>query len=372
MSWKHIFGQDRPKRLLHAAWRSNRVPGAYLLYGMEGIGKDALAMEFARLVNCEHPTDDGACGECSACHRIASMQHPNVKFICALPLGKNEDARKDDPIAKLDADTLEAVREELELKWRDPYHVISIPRANEIKMSSVRDIKKELSLSTGGGTRVVIISRAEMMSDESQNALLKTLEEPPKNCVFVLTTSNRDRLQSTVRSRCQPLRCDSLPEEMIVDALIERDQIPAETAAVCAELGGGSFGLARKYADEEFATARKKAVDFLRTIAVNNVQALYSQLDELSHVRDKAVVEQFLLILLYWFRDAEVLRLGGRVNAHLAEGSEALQRFVGHYPAARYDEAVRLVELTASDVRRNANVFLAMRVLSSSLKTALG
>lgn len=341
-----------------------------MLYGPAGVGKDALALEFARLVNCTEPSDDGACGVCPTCRKTGVMQHPNVKFICALPLGKNEDARKDDPVAKLDNESLTAMRGELEAKWHDPYHVIAIPRANEIKLSSVRDIRKELSMGSGGGTRVVIVSRAEMMSDESQNALLKTLEEPPKNTVFVLTTSNRDRLQSTVRSRCQPMRCDVLPEDAVTAALIKRDGMEPALAALCAELGSGSYGLARGYADEDFAAARTKAVDFLRAIVVNNIAGLYAKLDELAHLRDKAVIEQFLLILLFWFRDAEIMRLGGTPPTHI-EGGDALRKFVDRFPGARCDRAVQLIEVAAQDVRRNANVFLAMRVLATGLRNAV-
>lgn len=366
--WSSIIGQSRIKRVLHAAWKAQRVSGAYLFYGPEGVGKDALAMEFAKLVNCESPSDAGSCGECGSCRRIATMQHPGVKFIHALPLGKSEDARKDDPLAKLDAATMEVLRDERDAKWVDPYAVITIPRANEIKLSSIRDIRKELSLSGGSGMRVVIVSRAEMMSDESQNALLKTLEEPPSRTVFILTTAFRDRLASTVRSRCQEMRCDPIDEDLVTAALIERDKMEPAIAALCAELGGGSYGLARTYADEKFSVARTRAVDFLRKIAIRDVPALYAAIEEIAHERDKALIEQFLLILLYWFRDAERLQSGAPVQSHSAAADEALRKFVNRYPSARCDAAVKHIEATARDVKRNANVFLALRVMAADLQ----
>ncbi len=367
MKWTDIIGQQRVARVLDAAYRADRVAGAYLLHGPEGVGKDAVAMAFASLLVCERPSADGACGECDGCRRFAAQQHPGVRFICALPSGKNEDARRDDPLAKLDPDALEALRAQLAAKWSDPYHAIAIPRATEIKMSSVRDLNRDLSL-TGTGRRVVIISRAETMNDESQNALLKTLEEPPPHTVFLLTTAFRDRLKSTVRSRCQQLRCDPLADELVVNALVHRDGIDPATARACAELAGGSYGVARSYAGETFNTLRERAVEFLRAVATGNATSLYTHIDEIARARDRVAVEQFLLMLLLWFRDAEAMRLGAGPGS---AGGEALQRFVARYPAARNDTAIRSIETAVRDVRRNANLSLALRALSVDLFSAL-
>jgi DNA polymerase-3 subunit delta' len=371
MAWSSIIGQGRVKNLLRASWRSGEIPGAYLMYGVAGTGKDALAIEFAKLLNCSAPSDEGSCGVCPSCKRATAMQHPNIKFICALPLGKNEDARKDDPISKLEPDALQAVKDELQKKLADPYYVINIPKAREIKLSSVRDIKKELSLSALGGKRVVIVSQAENMNTQSQNALLKTLEEPPANTVFILTSSARARLKPTILSRCQMMRCDALRTDEIADALVARANVERNMAELCARLGNGSYAAALQHCTEEFAAVRKSAVDFLRAVAVKRYADIYTFIEEIARARDRTSIEEFLSVLILWFRDAEALRLGAREAMLAMDTADVLTRFIERYPNARCDTAIRRIEKAASEVKRNVNVALSLRVLVSELQTAL-
>jgi len=371
MAFSSIIGQERTKRLLTAAWKSGTITGAYLFYGISGVGKDALAMEFAKLLNCENSSDAGACGTCHSCKRAAAMQHPNIKFICALPLGKNEDARRDDPISKLEPDTLQAVKDELQKKWADPYYTIAIPKAREIKLSSVREIKKELSFSSQGGKRVVIISHAEDMNTQSQNALLKTLEEPPTNTVFILTSSARNMLKATILSRCQLVRCDALNTEEIARALVEREGIPSGTAELYARLGAGSYADALRHNTEEFAEARKTAVDFLRFIAMKKYDEIYAAAEGMARLRDRTAIEEFIVSLSIWFRDAEALRSGGRDALLETDMEETLAKFNERYPHTRCDVAVKRLNAASNQVRQNVNIQIIIRSLAADLHAAL-
>ena len=118
MSWSSIVGQERVKALLKRTLQSDQVAHAYLFYGPEGIGKDALALEFAKTLNC---TKGGieACGVCPHCQRMDSFQHPNVKLVFALPVGKNE-KNGDDPINVLTEAQVAEVREQIQTKAKDP------------------------------------------------------------------------------------------------------------------------------------------------------------------------------------------------------------------------------------------------------------
>ena len=93
MSWSSIVGQERVKSLLRHTLQSGQIAHAYLFYGPEGIGKDTLAVEFAKTLNC---TKGGieACGVCPNCQRMDSFQHPNINLVFALPIGKNEKKRR--------------------------------------------------------------------------------------------------------------------------------------------------------------------------------------------------------------------------------------------------------------------------------------
>ena len=286
-------------------------------------------------------------------------------------MGKNEDARKDDPIGKLEPDALQAVKDELQKKAADPYYTIAIPKAREIKLSSIRDIKKELSLGSSGGKRTVIISNADRMNTQSQNALLKTLEEPPANTVFLLTTSARQMLKPTILSRCQLLRCDTLREQDVAAALTTRAGVESSAALACARLGNGSYALALRHSSESFAAMRNKAVEFLRAVAMNNYAAMYPLFDEMARARDRDAIEEFLAALIVWFRDAEAIRAGAAGSLLSNDETGALLRFAGRYTAADCGRAVKRLDKATAEIRQNVNIPLVLRTLATDLKATL-
>jgi DNA polymerase-3 subunit delta' len=114
MAWSNVIGQDRVKRILINAILSERIPNAYLFYGPEGVGKDAMAIEFAKALNCERKKGE-ACDECKTCKSISEFSHPNIKLIFKLPLGRNE-TKDDPPLEKLDEDEIKIIQEQVKLK----------------------------------------------------------------------------------------------------------------------------------------------------------------------------------------------------------------------------------------------------------------
>lgn len=199
MSWSSIIGQYRVKNILQRAIAEGRIAHAYCFWGPEGIGKDALALEFAKTLNCEQPLiRDGmaeACDTCKSCVQAAVIQHPNIQLVFSLPAAKSDDGKSVSPILKLSDDQIRLIQEQLKLKAEDPYHNITIPNATQIRIAAVRDVKKNISMSaTQRGRRFVIISEADAMNQEAANAFLKTLEEPNANVTIILTTSRRDQI----------------------------------------------------------------------------------------------------------------------------------------------------------------------------------
>ena len=218
MAWNAIIGQEKVKNLLQKAIIDNRIANSYCFWGLDGIGKDALAIEFAKSANCINPIIYGntiqACDSCSSCKEITNLQSQSLEIIFSLPAGKTPDGHSDDPIAKLSDEQIDLIQEQIALKAENPYHKISIPNANQIKISSIRGLKKKLTLTSGSrGRRFVIISNADEMNSESANSFLKTLEEPHDNITIILTTSRPDTILPTILSRCQQVRCQPLPFE---------------------------------------------------------------------------------------------------------------------------------------------------------------
>ena len=170
---------------------------AYLFAGSVGAGTEAASLELAKTVNCKKGGNE-ACDECESCAQANRLQHPNIHLIFPLPVGKGETA-DDPPMQKLNAEEFSAVREEIRLKALDPYRTISLSRANTIKVSSIREIRRISSISSDqGGKKCFLIFGAEDMADTAANALLKTLEEPIGDTLIVLTSADPSKLLPTI------------------------------------------------------------------------------------------------------------------------------------------------------------------------------
>jgi DNA polymerase-3 subunit delta' len=213
----NIPGQKKVKTILNGFLKSSKIPHALLFSGIDGAGKDYHAIKFAQSL-ASQATDKIHTEKISK--QIEQLAEPYIKYIFPLPRGKSE-TESSSPTEKLSADELDLIREQIALKIINPYHKIVIPKANNIKINSIRDIKKFLTLDYSEITkRFVIISEAHLMNEESQNALLKNLEEPPENVIFILCTSQVSKLRRTITSRCWTINFDPLSEEDVAEILI--------------------------------------------------------------------------------------------------------------------------------------------------------
>ena len=368
MAWDRVIGQHRVKELFKRALAAKQVAHAYLLFGDEGVGKDALALEFAKALNCERSATD-PCNECASCRRVETMQHPNIRFIVALPTGKNEKTG-DDPVAVLTEDQVTALRNELAEKARDPYHRIALDKANFIKVNSVRELRREASL-TGflGGRKVFIVSDADMMNTEASNSLLKTLEEPPADTVLILTTSRKDQLLPTIISRCQLVRCEGLTDDEITKALLQRDGRSESESRVAAQLANGSFVAARALVSDDMVRLQSEVAEFLRHALGRSPAALLSRIEQLLSTREKPECEQWLRMLQMWFHDAVALREQG--NEAVNRGNEDLRKFVERFGGADLLEASTAVERSIALVGKNVYLPLIFIGLAVELKRIL-
>jgi DNA polymerase-3 subunit delta' len=365
MSWPRVIGQERVKQLLLRALSGDRLSHAYLFYGGEGVGKDALALELARVMHCAEGKEE-ACGRCDSCIKLDSLQHPDVKLVVALPVGKGEKA-DDAPLAKLADAEVRTIQEELHAKGQDPYHRVAIPRANIIKINSIREVRREASMTTTDGRRrVVIISEADAMGDEAANTLLKTLEEPSGNTMLILTTAHSESLLPTIRSRCQKVRFDPLTEEEIREALVTRAGADASRAALVSRLANGNYRRALDLLDDDVDGQRRDVVAFVRHALASNAVALSESIDALAEGRDRAAVVRFLVLMLMWFRDVLVESRGGKVIN--TDQQDDVKRFLARFPGADLFAILAEVEHAVSLLERNVYIKLVLLRLAVRLK----
>jgi DNA polymerase-3 subunit delta' len=229
MPFRDIIGHRRLISLLERAVRSNSVPPSLIFSGPDGIGKRQVAIALAQAVNCLEPVEvpggRDACGRCVSCSKIARGLHPDVS-------------------------------------------IVESEEGAAIKIEQVRDVVGQTAYRPfEGRLRVAIVDQAELMRDEPQNALLKTLEEPLAGSAFILVTSRPNMLLDTVRSRCCHLRFSPLSTGEIAVGLVERHGYADHQARAVAALADGSFGRALAAQAEELGEARAIAAAVLHQTA---------------------------------------------------------------------------------------------------------
>lgn len=359
MAFENIIGQYRQKDVVNRAIERNRLAHAYLFYGYEGVGKEAMALELAKAIICES-SSRRPCGGCGSCHKMASLQHPDVHIIFPAPLSLK----------------VEEEREVLESLIRNPYWrthpwanpVISIARIRELRQASVLK-------SFEGQGRIFIIAEAEKMTVQAANALLKMLEEPPHGTMLVLTTAKLNLLLPTIVSRCQLIRFDLLRDEDIASALIERQNITANAARLISRVANGSYRQALELLDDDLNAHRDRIVDILRTVIRSDYERLL-QVEELGNSADKRLIKEYLQLMLLWFRDVLLLsefpeERGIEDKVVNFDRIDILRKFIKAFERIDFDLAVTEIENALRRIDRNIHTGLVLIILFQRLHTAL-
>lgn len=359
MSWSSVIGQNRVKEILHRAIKENKVAHAYLFWGMEGIGKDALALTFAKTLNCERRKADETepCNACRNCLQADKLEHPNIRLVYSLPTGKSADSRDDSPLLKLSDAQIEEIQEQLRIKSENPYHNLMINNARQIRISSIRDVKRGVSMSQSqAGHRFIIVFEADEMTTEAANAFLKTLEEPSQNITLILTTSRRDAIPQTIRSRCQQVYCHPLTDEELTRALQNNYGATEDEARLIAAFAQGSYTRAMEFSDEDMKRLREEVVELLRAALRRNRyrMGMMHIIERFTSEHDKKQFAYMLGLLLLWLRDVYVYRCTNDSSAVInRDQTETIARFAAAFPQADYGAVILATEEAVGLVYKN-------------------
>ena len=240
MYFRDIIGQDAVTTLLRSAVAEGRIPHAQLICGGEGVGKLAVAIAYARYLCCTHRNGEDACGECPSCKKFDKLAHPDLHF--AFPIYKKDSQKtphSDDFIDKWRQAVAENPYMTLN-QWMD--YIGTENQQGLIYASQSEEIIRKLTLkSSEGGYKVMIIWMAEKMNTECSNKLLKMIEEPPAQTVFLLVAENPDLLLPTIQSRVQRLTLRPIEEEVIARALCEKYGLTDTDARQIAHAAAGNW-----------------------------------------------------------------------------------------------------------------------------------
>ena len=279
-----LTGNSRVKAVLKRMLVSDRLPGAMLFTGEEGIGKKLFALEIARALNCRTPKDNEACGVCSSCVRIRKLNYPT----------------------RDDAD------EWTQIIWTDHPDVgLVVAPKRVLRVEQMRQIEKEANFRPfEGKARVFLIDEADKLNDASANALLKVLEEPPRTSHLILITARPAMLLPTILSRCQMIRFSPLTPAEIESHLVKTD-LDKKTARLRARAAGGSIGRALSGDLVTFTSQRKAMLKVLSALVLSNDRAqLLRSAEQLNEAQYKDEFEERLDVLETLIRDAWMLSLG--------------------------------------------------------------
>lgn len=378
MAWKNIIGQQRVKKILQKAFNENRISHSYCFWGDEGIGKEAVAIEFAKLLNCKNPkinqNSAEACDECSSCQKANILQHPNIEFIFSLPTGKSIE-NLNNPDGKDDEELIENIRNEMKLKAQDLYHKISLPNASQIRINSIRELKKKLSLSQiQSGRRCIIVFDAEEMTTEASNAFLKSLEEPNPDITFILVSSRRQAMLSTILSRCQKLKFDPISDNDMIETLCSRYNQNLEEARLITQFARGSLTQAIDYLDSGMKAMRESVVKVLRLALKkrNFRNELYEHIESLIKANDKHFIEIFIYLIILWFRDAfTTFQTRSTKNVINLDHIETVNSFAQNFGAKNIVECIEVAEKHFSQIRKNVQPQLIIMSLLLNIRKIL-
>jgi DNA polymerase III subunit delta' len=369
--WSNIIGQERVIKILKNIYASNKISHAYIFHGKEGIGKDAVAIEFAKLINCENKINEiEACDNCISCKQINSLNSTTFKFITALPAGRKETSENDNPVNTLKEDDYNIFLEEIEKKSKDNYYKINIPNANDIKISSVRQIKKEIYL-TGikGKKKIFLISNCDLMNQQSSNAFLKILEEPPGDSLIILTTSRLNALLATITGRCQKIRFDPIKKENLTKFLLNyNSELKIHEAELYADISDGSILKCKNITESYFLELREKMFDMLIALVTNKSITLCNTINEIITEKNKEKIKQFLLLLIIWFRDVILVSNGEKSNIINKDRLERLEKFSNIYKTDNY-RIINYIEDTYKELEQNLNTELLLINLTFKIKS---
>lgn len=216
-----ILGQEKATAYLQQLVRQQRVPGALLFYGLDGIGKRKTALAFAQALNCQDETaraQGQACGACPSCQAIIKGTHPDVTLV--------DFVYQAHLTVKKEAD-----EEELEKE---------IAKQQHISVETIRHVTaKSQQKAAANGWKVLIIDQAQTMQGAAANALLKFIEEPPVKTVWILITNKRAALLPTILSRCQPVAFAPLSAQIVTQILTDTQPDLSDPARY-AQFSGGS------------------------------------------------------------------------------------------------------------------------------------
>ncbi|HIE30619.1 TPA: DNA polymerase III subunit delta' [Candidatus Poribacteria bacterium] len=315
--FNQVIGHQKNIELLQNILRTNKIAAAYLFAGPPNIGKEFVAINFAKALNClegsvRHFPYADACDKCLSCRKIDDGNHPDVRIIR--------------------------------------------PEGAWMKIDQIRLLQRQISRRPlEGRYKVYILTDVERMNLPAANSFLKTLEEPPGASVLILLTSNYNALLPTIRSRCQLIRFFPIPKTVLQNQLIEKLKVTETKAKQITLLSGGRVGKALELAKEEYIDAESTIPDILNRPQIIEIFKIAEELNNQPETLD---------ILLTWLRDMLLVKQGCNIEfLTYPDKFNELTQLASGYSRIQIQDFMKTIMETKNLLQRNINSTLALEVM---------
>ncbi|EGT2201318.1 TPA: DNA polymerase III subunit delta' [Clostridioides difficile] len=306
MYFENIIGQDFAKKYLTNSIKKNKLNNAYMFEGMDGIGKKKFADELSKLL--------------------------------------------------LDYENLE----------NSPDYVLIKPDGNSIKIAQIRNLQSDIVIRPHRDYKIYIINNAEKMTLEAQNALLKTLEEPPNYAIIILVTNNKESLLETIKSRCDIIKFSPIPIEDLKSYLIDTG-IEEERAQLLATFSRGSIENALNLSQSsEFSVMREDVQQYIQIMLDKNIIEILNIPNNMEKYRGKIIT--LLDMMINYFRD--IILLKENVNKNMLINVDKLvfiQNMSGKISYSQLSKIIDIIEDAKNKIKSNCNFNISIQVMSLNI-----
>lgn len=325
-SFKDVVGHKNIINYIMNAVRENKVSHAYILNGAKGSGKKMLAALFAETLLCEEQ-GTAPCNQCHSCRQVDSGSHPDL----------------------------------IRVRHEKP-NTISV---EEIRVQVNQDIQIK---PYQGPYKIYVIEEAELMTPQAQNALLKTIEEPPEYAVIFLLTENAEMLLPTITSRCVMLKLRNIKDTLIRKYLMEKMGVPDYKADMCTAFAQGNIGRAIMLANSEhFNEIREEAVQLLKYIHEMEISEIAKAVKRISAY--KLEVNDYLDIIMIWYRDVLLYKATKDIEQVVFKDQiSSIKELAKKSSYEGIELILESLEKAKTRLRANVNFDLVMELLFLTIK----
>lgn len=326
MGFKGIVGHEDIIAHFKSSIETGNVAHAYIISGDAGSGKKALAYAFAETLECEAGGTE-ACGTCQSCLQVSTGNYPDIITVT-----------------------------------HEKPNLISVDEVRDQLINTI-DIKPYK-----GKYKIYIISDAELLNVQAQNAMLKTIEEPPAYAVILLLTTNLDKLLETVKSRCLKLQTKPIRERDVLAYLTNVMGLTKEKAYFCLDFAQGNLGKAIKLAgNDEYAAIVDSVVGVLAHIDEMDVETLGKAVKDIEQF--KMSMNDYMDLMMMWYRDAMMLKVTGNVDKILFKNEfSTLKKQAGKLTFKSIEDKIDAIAKAEQRLLANANFEVTIELLLLTLK----